>query len=71
MIILFEIGTEFVDPTETAGFAGALKKAFGSNGAPVTRTVSLHVVDEHFVFFGFPWPFLYLFLPPRFHFLHL
>lgn len=59
MRLRFQVGFEFVDPAETAGFAGSGKKTFGSNGAPIARAVLSDVVHEDLVFFGHPWSFPY------------
>ena len=66
--VLLQVRPELVNPSETARFSGSLKKAFGSNGAPVSWSVLTHMVYEHFVFFSLPWPFFYVFFFLSFHF---
>lgn len=58
-ILRFQVGLELVDPAEAAGFAGAGKKALGSNGAPVVRAVPLDVLDEDNVLLRHPRSFSY------------
>lgn len=53
---LLEARPEFVDPPETAGLAGAIEQAIGSNGAPVLGPVLLDVPQQHLVFLGRPRP---------------
>ena len=59
-LVRLQVRAEFVDPAEAAGLAGAAEEAFGSNGAPISGAVFLHVIDEHLIFFHFPWTFLYI-----------
>ena len=49
MYVLLQVRPELVNPSETARFSGSLKKAFGSNGAPVSWSVLTHMAYEHFV----------------------
>lgn len=55
-----QVWSKFVNPSKATRFSCSWQQAFGSNGAPLSRTILLDMSQKHFIFFSTPWSLLHV-----------
>jgi hypothetical protein len=57
LLLRFQVRSKLINPSQPARFSGSWQKTFGSNAAPISRTILVNMFQQHFIFFITPRSF--------------